>query len=201
MSVDPVKAREFVVLHEGLSQPHEWPGGGSGITLGRGFDLAHATEFEFRKTWKPYLDPDQINRLSRAIGVSGQAARKLAPKFKDIAITTAAADAVFATVMLPRYEAQARQAFPGMDKLPERAQVALISLVFNRGPSITDNARRIEMRAINQILSDGVQKGDLAAIAHQIRSMKRLWMDMGLDGLPQRREEEAQAVESCIPNP
>ena len=50
------------------------------------------------------------------------------------------------------------------------------------------------MRAIR----DAVPSGDLQEIADQLRSMKRLWINKGLDGLLRRREEEAKLVESCI---
>jgi GH24 family phage-related lysozyme (muramidase) len=54
--------------------------------------------------------------------------------------------------------------------------------------------RRREMRAIR----DAVARGDLAEIAAELRSMKRLWQGRGLGGLVARREEEAQLVESAI---
>jgi GH24 family phage-related lysozyme (muramidase) len=36
------------------------------------------------------------------------------------------------------------------------------------------------------------------AIANEIRKMKRLWVNAGVDGLLRRREDEAKLVESCI---
>jgi GH24 family phage-related lysozyme (muramidase) len=50
------------------------------------------------------------------------------------------------------------------------------------------------MRAIRE----AVARGDLAEIAAQLRSMKRLWEGQGLGGLIARREEEAQLVESAV---
>ena len=51
------------------------------------------------------------------------------------------------------------------------------------------------MRALSADLADGVQRGDLADIAKQLRAMKRLWVGKGLDGLIARREAEARLVE------
>jgi GH24 family phage-related lysozyme (muramidase) len=51
------------------------------------------------------------------------------------------------------------------------------------------------MRAIRE----AVPRQDLREIAAQLRSMKRLWVGMGLQGLIDRREAEAVLVESCIP--
>jgi GH24 family phage-related lysozyme (muramidase) len=41
-----------------------------------------------------------------------------------------------------------------------------------------------------------VPKKDYNGIASQIRSMKRLWIGQGLDGLLKRRDEEAKMVQS-----
>jgi GH24 family phage-related lysozyme (muramidase) len=43
-------------------------------------------------------------------------------------------------------------------------------------------------------IRDLVARGDLAGIAAQIRSMKRLWEGKGLDGLLRRRDDEAALV-------
>jgi GH24 family phage-related lysozyme (muramidase) len=46
------------------------------------------------------------------------------------------------------------------------------------------------MAAIREL----VAQKDYAGIAGQIRAMKRLWEDQGLDGLLKRREDEARLV-------
>ena len=46
------------------------------------------------------------------------------------------------------------------------------------------------MKAIVDLAS----AGDLAGIAREIRSMKRLWVGLGLDGLLKRRDKEATLV-------
>ncbi len=46
------------------------------------------------------------------------------------------------------------------------------------------------MKTIVQLVADS----DLAGIAREIRSMKRLWVNRGLDGLLKRRDKEASLV-------
>jgi len=54
--------------------------------------------------------------------------------------------------------------------------------------------RRLEMRAIRDV----VPQKNLPEIAALLRSMKRLWVGKGLDGLLKRREAEAKLVEGCV---
>jgi GH24 family phage-related lysozyme (muramidase) len=187
------KVKKMIMDFEGLNQPARWPEGNSGITLGFGYDLGYATVDQFESDWGPYLTPVQLSRLRDAVGKRGIAARNRAVQFKDIKIKRKDAEAVFLERNIPLYSLKTEMAFPGVTKLPPDAQGALVSLVFNRGTSM-EGDRRSEMRAIR----DAVAKGDLQEIAKQLRSMKRLWANKGLDGLLVRREEEAKLVESCM---
>ncbi len=138
---------------------------------------------------------------------SGDDAEDIAPRFRSIHITAAAAQAVFGTATLPKYEAQTSKAFPGYDLLPDVIRGALVSLVFNRGPSLIGERRR-EMRSIQAAISfwsEGSPEDRAAHLPHlvstiaaQFRSMKRLWIGKGLDGLIARREAEAKLVESAL---
>ena len=186
-------ARSLILDAEGMNQPSIWPGGQSGITLGRGYDLGHHTLEEFKRDWGPYLTPEQIGQLSKGVGKTGLDAAAVAPMFKGIHVPEKVADEVFDKISAPKHIEQARRAFPGFDALPSDAQGALVSLVYNRGPTL-EGERRKEMSAIYDILKDGVQKGDLDKIAAQIRSMKRLWEGKGLSGLLRRRDREADLV-------
>ena len=187
------KTKRFILDFEGLNQPSEWPGGDSGVTIGIGYDLGYVTVDQFESDWGPYFTADQLNRLRDAVGKRGIAARNRAMQFVDIRIKRKDAETVFIDRSLPLYALKTEMAFPGITELPPDAQGALVSLVFNRGTSM-EGDRRSEMRAIR----DAVPRGDLQEIAHQLRSMKRLWVNKGLDGLLRRREEEAKLVESCI---
>jgi GH24 family phage-related lysozyme (muramidase) len=42
-----------------------------------------------------------------------------------------------------------------------------------------------------------IPKKDYKKIAKEFRSMKRIWLGKGLDGLLDRRESEAKLIESC----
>jgi GH24 family phage-related lysozyme (muramidase) len=201
------KAKQLILSFEGLDKPSKWPGGASGITVGIGYDLGYENEEEFREDWSSYLSDEQLDRLSTAIGKRGEEAKTIASQFSDIVIKRDDAEAVFNQRSLPKYEEQARDAFPGFDDLPSDTQGALVSLVFNRGPSMKGDGR-IEMRAIrdlvanykesSQVKLDEGETCTLQKIADQIRAMKRLWVGKGLDGLLSRRDGEADLVESCI---
>ncbi len=187
------KAKDLIMKFEDLNQPSQWPGGNSGITIGFGYDLGYATVDQFESDWGPCLTGDWLKRLRDAIGKRGIAAKNRAVQFQDIVIMKDDAETIFVNRNLPLYAFKTEMAFPGIDRLPPDAQGALVSLVFNRGASM-EGDRRSEMRAIR----DAVPQGDLREIANQLRSMKRLWANKGLDGLLRRREAEAELVESCI---
>jgi GH24 family phage-related lysozyme (muramidase) len=78
-----------------------------------------------------------------------------------------------------------------MVDLPGDCAAALVSLVFNRGASLTGE-RRTEMARIQELL----RAGDVAKIPAQLRAMTRLWPTV--KGLRRRREEEAALFESGL---
>ena len=182
------KAKKLILEFEGLNQPSEWPGESSGITIGIGYDLGYQGNFE--NDWADYLPQEQIDRLKTVLGLTGADAKARAPEFKDIRIKRSDSEAVFENVTLPEYTNETRGAFSGFDDLPLDAQGALVSLVYNRGASMSGD-RRTEMRVIRDL----VPKQDLQGIADQIRAMKRLWLNTR--GLQRRRDAEADLVESC----
>lgn len=83
---------------------------------------------------------------------------------------------------------QARRMYPGLDLLHTNAQAAIISLVYNRGPSLKATDKRSEMRQLVPV----IQAGDYGRIAELLRKMKRHWPGTGLVA---RREREAVLVE------
>ena len=119
-------------------------------------------------------------------------ANAVANRLKNHGVRIPLADAkdVFLTSSLPRFAASTRKIYPGIEQLPADAQAMLLSLVYNRGAALGGD-RRKEMKAIVAL----VQRGDLAGIAQQLRSMKRLWDPAKLPGLIARREREAVLVE------
>jgi GH24 family phage-related lysozyme (muramidase) len=191
------RALQLILQFEGLNQPGKWPGGASGITLGYGYDLGHVSPAAFLVDWEGCFVSDHAARLQRAIGRTGTAAREMAPALADIRCRAADSRRVLVQVSLPLYVQRTRRAFPGFDVLPLDLQGALVSLVYNRGTSMSDapgTDNRREMRAIRDLVS----RGTMAGIADQIRSMKRLWIGKGLDGLLRRRDAEAALVDSAV---
>lgn len=197
-------AFNLILEFEGVDQPGRWPGASSGISLGVGYDLGYVTAAQFRNDWGSHLTGPQLERLTRAIGLKGDAAKNAAPRFADIKVSRAMSMEVFNRCTLPQYTEITRRAFPGMEKLPLNAQGALLSLVFNRGASMTGSRRR-EMAEIRDIVRNGNPATNLAGmlreIGKQIRSMKRLWDINELRGLHRRRDAEASLVEASLANP
>lgn len=166
-----------------------WPGVASGVTIGIGWDAGYNSAATLRADWSALPEAD-VGRLSAVAGIKGAAAKAAAARVRDITVPWSVALDVFESVTLPKFARQTLQAFPGADKLHPDAFGALLSLVFNRGPSLSGDKRR-EMRQIASL----VPGRDYDAIAAQIRAMKRLWP--GVRGLLRRREAEAVLVESC----
>lgn len=193
----PPKARQLIVSNEGLNQPGKWPGADSGITIGWGYDLGYCTVNEFESDWGELLAPAVLMRLKAVVGMRGMKARNRADSLADIRFTNAQSEQVFLRRTVPKSIFETARTYPGVERLPAEAQGALVSLVYNRGTSLVDKPgsdRRREMRAIRDLTA----AGDLRGIAGQIRSMKRLWVGKGVEGLIRRREEEARLIESCI---
>lgn len=165
-----------------------WPGGESGITIGIGYDIGYATWDRFVKDWRAYLSVAQMNLFKPAIGKKGTAAKNLlSPTLKAIQIPWEAATAVFYTVSLPIYAKSTIKVYPDLDKLPQDVQGAILSIVYNRGTSLS-GASRVEMLNLKQLIAEKNLKGT----AQEIKSMKRLWPH--LPGLLIRRDKEAELV-------
>lgn len=192
------KARDLIFKFEDLDQPGEWPGGESGVTIGIGYDLGFATLDQFKADWSDCLSDGDCNTLSGVLGLTGQKAKARAAALKAIQIRRADAEKVFMQRSVPAAQKQTEAAFPGVDKLPPDVQGALVSLIYNRGPRMTDRDPNLQDRREMRAIRDAVVKGDLKEIAAQLRSMKRLWEGKGMGGLLKRRDAEADLVESCL---
>ncbi len=169
-----------------------YPGGASGVTIGIGYDLGYNTKAQYANDWKSLLSERDFSRLEACAGAKGEYAKQLVRNVKDIEVSWEAASIVFNKETLPRFIKETLKAFPGADTLHPDAFGALVSIVFNRGASVTGDSRR-EMANIRNLISSKNYK----KIAQEIRNMKRLWIGKGLDGLLKRRDEEASIVDSC----
>lgn len=214
-------AVDMILEQEGNSQA-DWPGGASGVTIGRGYDLGYHTPEELLADWGGRLPENVIDLLSKCCGWTGENARRLieklagkagAKKIPGIVITKEVADEVFLRVDMPRWIRRASTTFPGYELLPDAFQGALVSLVFNRGTRMSDNDKRVEerreMRAIREAIlrwsarRDPLERSRLfpllaSRVATELRSMKRLWEGKKLGGLLRRREAEAALVEGSV---
>lgn len=175
--------------------PH-FPGYHSGITLGVGYDLRFATESEFKALWEPLLPAPAIAALSLDLGRKGSKSRAQALKGLGIEVPFQVAWRVFLDHTLPKFYAATNTLYPTLEHLPPLCRSALVSIVFNRGTSLSGPSR-LEMRTIGDLLTEAdnaayhkqKRKVILADIEDQILAMQRLW---GPDsGLYLRRQAEA----------
>jgi hypothetical protein len=189
---DEISSEAYYGQH--LSAP-TWPGGASGVTIGIGYDLGYRTRTAIASDWSPHLSEQTVQHLRAAAGIRGQDAKGVAKSLKQagVRVPLDAAKHLFWAVTLPEFSSLTRKTFPGTEELPPDAQAALLSLVYNRGGSLS-GARRLEMANI----LEHVKNQDLESIAKEIESMKRLWLGQGLDGLLKRRDREAALVRSCL---
>lgn len=167
-----------------------WPGGASGVTWGIGYDGGHQISSVILDDWQAH---SERIRLATTAGVTGTKAKAILPRYRDIATEYGYAAEIFETRTLIEYERRARRAFgPGFEDLRPKACGALVSLVYNRGGSMTGDSRR-EMKNIRDTC---VPAADYACIASEIRAMKRLWRGTSIqNGMDGRREAEALLAE------
>lgn len=188
------RALALILEFEGLDQPWQRPPGESGITIGVGFDLGYCTENKFREAWERHLDSRSFLRLHSAIGKTGSRAARIERDMIGCQrITKEAAYEVFERCTLPKWRAAAAKTFPGLEALSPDQQGVLVSLVFNRGPSLAGPRRR-EMANIRDILQNPAIQNKPSAIAQQFLNMRRLWPD--IPGLQRRRKAEANLLTS-----
>jgi hypothetical protein len=169
-----------------------WPKGASGVTIGVGYDLGYNSTSQFEEDWGGIIDDSDFNRLRKCLGYKGSAANSKLSSVRDINVPWDSALNVFKKNTIPRFIKLTLLAFPDADKLHPDAFGALVSIVFNRGSSLKGSSRA-EMARIREL----VPSKNYEAIAHEIRSMKRIWAGKGLDGLLRRRDKEADLVASC----
>lgn len=181
-----------------LSRP-TWPGYSSGVTIGVGYDLGYKTLAGFRAEWRDILTPSHLDALSGAIGVRGAKAERLIPGLRHIQIGWNPALTFFMENTLPEFCRITLRSFPNAIMMRPHALGALVSLVFNRGTSVTGDSRS-EMLAISRLIAKdrtGFEDGEYSRIADLIRDMKRLWKRVnGTTDLHGRRDSEAAMMEN-----
>lgn len=169
----------------------EWPGEQSGITIGIGWDLGHTLATDTSRAWSQHLDSNTIAALVGVSGRKGKDAQVILPHVRHLVIPWDAAMAVFEEVTIPTWFLRTLRIYPQVGEIHGDCAAALVSLVFNRGASLTGD-RRKEMLRIQELL----RVGELDKIPEQFRAMKRLWPDSR--GLRRRRDEEATLFEQGL---
>lgn len=170
-----------------------WPGAASGATVGVGYDLGYHAATVIAIDWQRHA---QHRRMQTAAGITGKPAQAKARELADVVVEYPIARQVFDETSLVEYCRLARRAFGGdrFDAMPAKARGAIVSVVFNRGSSMT-GPTRIEMRAIRD---ECVPAGDAACVARQLRAMKRLWKNSAIEaGMNRRRDAEAHLAEAA----
>jgi hypothetical protein len=196
-------ARELIIACEVSSQatyevryqPPIRPGGQSGVTIGIGYDLGYASEAQLRAQWSGRVSEETIAALVPVCGLKGAAAQAALPSVRHLRVTWAQAISQF-DHFLPYAVGKTEDTFPNSAELPPACLGALVSLVYNRGPSLSPTSpRRREMREIAQL----TMARNLTPIPTKIRDMKRLWQnDPSMRGLLARREVEALMFEQGL---
>lgn len=187
-----------------LSRP-TWPGVQSGVTIGVGYDLGYYNKSQFAADWKGRIDPGDYARLERTVGLTRDAAKNAVGSVRDIVIPWGVAEQVYINRTIPAQVERTKRTFPraigsggAPGKLNADAFGALVSLVFNRGGSLSSKSSRLEMRNIHEALLGNIPVTDIYAyIAQQLSDMKRIWPTVA--GLQRRRDAEAALVLSSKP--
>ena len=190
------KSAEFILSWESYVPNPYVPAGdqSSGVTVGYGYDLGQQTTSSAQAILSGYYSELHVERLLSAIGKKGDEARGIVQSLSDITIDKDKA-LKMAMVLKQRYCQTVIDIYPQAINLPPDSAGAILSLVYNRGPSLalpkSDDQvdRRREMREIR----DDFSQGEIINIPGRLRSMKRLWPNQR--GLGHRREGEAKLIE------
>lgn len=170
-----------------LARP-SWPGYASGVTIGFGYDLGYNTPAQIRRDWASILSSSELDACISVAGKKGSAGKYALSGVKyRVRVGWDEAQTVFDASTLPRFTNTTKSAFVlTPSRLHPHCNSSLVSLVFNRGASMSGSRRR-EMKNIKTHIATG----EAEKVPAEIRSMKRLWAGRGLNGLLRRRDQEA----------
>lgn len=169
----------------------------SGVTLAFGNDVGHMSHSDIQKAFEGTLSQKQIELLKSVSGMKGSNAYYNGlPKVKHlINVNYNDAEKIFKNYTLPKFTKQTASAFNlSKDRLHPHSNGALVSIVFNRGASMSSRGSRKEMRWIRY----NIQHNQEEKVPSDIRSMKRLWSYSKLKGLHLRRDAEASLFQEGL---
>lgn len=166
------------------------PGGGSGPTIGIGYDLGTQTPAQIRAAWGWHPDVERLATASGQVGPERCAAWRAG--HRDIRVSYDDALRVFASHDWPRYMAMAARAYRnGWDGISRNHQLGLGGNGYNRGFSFV-GSRKAEMR---EVRATCVPQNLATCTAAQLRASCRVWEGTPIyDGLCARRRAEASYV-------
>ncbi|WP_166359738.1 hypothetical protein [Pseudomonas akapageensis] len=127
-----------------FSRRLHWPGGASGVTLGRGYDMRHRTQNAvYADLIAAGVSAVSAENFSRGAGLSSQAARDFVNINKDAfgAISQQAQRILFEDVVYPRYEVAAKQRYNSVatsdatawEQLNDRVRDIAVDLTYQQG--------------------------------------------------------------------
>ncbi len=198
----PTRAVAFIAREEVSSRQYydtkcarpTWPGGASGVTIGVGYDLGYQGKFD--ADWSDLLTPAQMDALRPWLGRQGATASAGPAQLQAISIPWHAAWTVFIRRSLPGEITLTRATFHGPVAPPPLCLGVLVSLVYNRGTSMTDSSQSPGNRKEMRDIRDAVAAGRLGDVPAALRAMKWLWPEG--NGLRDRREREAKLFEEGL---
>lgn len=163
-----------------------WQSTASGVTVLFGVDVGHMSKAQIAAAMEGIVPAHEIRLLQSVAGMQGRNAYYNGlPKVRHLRFTWDQAQAVFERDTLPRFTRLTAQAFRlERGRLHPHENGALVSLVFNRGASMS-GSRRKEMRDIR----DDIARGMAGYVPWHLRAMKKYWPS--LRGLQIRRDGEA----------
>jgi hypothetical protein len=177
-----------------------WPGGDSGVTIGIGSDLGYTTVHDLYADWQA-LPVETLNRLRSVVGLTGTKARDAVAAVKDVIVPWQIALQKFMKVDVPNHETLVRRTFQNTDALSDDCFGCLVSLVFNRGASMSDPpsqpGRRLQMRQIR----DAMEAQHFGLIPGYFEDMARIWESAGPRGLVTRYNETADLFRDALIKP
>ncbi len=130
------KGLDFIYNHEaqaGVSDKLYWPGGGSGVTLGPGYDMGKRSAVSVQnELTKIGVAPDVAKKIAAGAGLSGKAAEDFVKHNGNIIGLTDSQQRALLADLLHHYENVVRSSVKVA--VNQNQFDALVSLVYNIGP-------------------------------------------------------------------
>ena len=175
--------------YEKMYSSPSWPQGASGVTVGVGYDLGYNTKAQIMKDWSPVIGQRLAEILATCAGIKGSAAQSHKNRIKaSVKISFEDAWLVFVRSSVPRFAKMTVSSFPNYKKMHNVTQAMMLSVVFNRGSSLSGNRRRHMVQMRDATTDQGV--------INAIDAMKAIWPNSGGNhpGLRNRRNKEVTLI-------